>query len=70
MVFFIIEIGIVGEISDSGEDFYVWIYKKFDIGYNGKQIVDVNLISEVKKKLFLGVKILFSYEVRYCRIFI
>lgn len=36
MVFFIIEIGIVGEISDSGEDFYVWIYKKFDIGYNGK----------------------------------
>lgn len=70
MVFLITQIGIVGEISDSGEDFYVWTHKKFDIGYNGKQIVDVNLTSEAKKKLSPGAKISFSYEVRYCRTFI
>lgn len=57
-------IGIVGEISENGDDYYVWTHKKFDIGYNGKQIVDVNLTSEAKKKLTAGAKISFSYEVR------
>lgn len=55
--------GIVGEISDNREDFYIWTHKKFDIGFNGKQIVDVNLTSEAKKKLTAGSKISFSYEV-------
>jgi transmembrane 9 superfamily protein 3 len=55
--------GIVGEISDDREEFYIWTHKKFDVGYNGKQIVDVNLTSEAKKKLAKGAKISFSYEV-------
>ncbi|XP_048762082.2 uncharacterized protein LOC125670761 [Ostrea edulis] len=57
--------GIVGEISDNREDFYIWTHKKFDIGFNGKQIVDVNLTSEAKKKLTAGSKISFSYEVHF-----
>nr|XP_022316407.1 uncharacterized protein LOC111120053 [Crassostrea virginica] len=57
--------GIVGEISENGDDYYVWTHKKFDIGYNGKQIVDVNLTSEAKKKLTAGAKISFSYEVHF-----
>ena len=35
--------GIVGEIDEKGEDFYIWTHKKFEIGWNGDQIVDVNL---------------------------
>ena len=56
--------GIVGEIDDAGEGYYIWTHKKFDIGYNFKQIVDVNLTSEAKVKLAPGIKISFTYEVR------
>lgn len=56
--------GIVGEISDEGKDFFIWTHKKFDIGFNGKQIVDVNLTSDNKVKLEIGAEIGFSYEVR------
>lgn len=52
--------GKVGEIDDG---YYVWTHKKFDIGYNEKQIVDVNLTSENKVKLEPGVTLSFSYEV-------
>ncbi|KAK2185289.1 hypothetical protein NP493_241g06067 [Ridgeia piscesae] len=57
--------GIVGEIEEGGENHYIWTHKKFDIGVNGNQIVDVNLTSEAKVKLMPGSKILFSYEVRW-----
>ncbi|KAI0241171.1 Transmembrane 9 superfamily member 3, partial [Lamellibrachia satsuma] len=57
--------GIVGEIEEGGENYYIWTHKKFDIGVNGNQIVDVNLTSEAKVKLMPGSKILFSYEVRW-----
>jgi transmembrane 9 superfamily protein 3 len=57
--------GIVGEISEDGNDFFIWTHKKFDIGFNGKQIVDVNLTSDNKVKLEIGAEIGFSYEVRY-----
>ena len=40
--------GIVGEIGDDGTSFYIWTHKKFDVGYNNNQIVDVNLTSEFK----------------------
>lgn len=56
--------GIVGEISDDGKDYYVWTHKKFDIGFNGKQIVDVNLTSDSKMKLEIGELIKFTYEVK------
>ena len=55
--------GIVGEIDEGGDGYYIWTHKKFDIGYNGKQIVDVNLTSESKVKLEPNIKISFSYEV-------
>lgn len=55
--------GIVGEIEDGGDGNYIWTHKKFDIGYNGQYIVDVNLTSESKVKLKPGIKIPFSYEV-------
>ncbi|KAL5017783.1 hypothetical protein ScPMuIL_003505 [Solemya velum] len=57
--------GIVGEIEEGGEDYYIWTHKKFDIGYNGKQIVDVNLTSELKKQLTPNAKLDFSYEVKW-----
>ena len=56
--------GIVGEIDEGGDGYYIWTHKKFDIGQNGKQIVDVNLTSESKVKLEPNIKIVFSYEVR------
>ena len=59
-------IGIVGEIAEEGSGYYIWTHKKFDIGYNGKQIVDVNLTSDAKVKLEPGAKFSFSYEVRHC----
>jgi len=55
--------GIVGEIDDKGENYYVWSHKKFEIGYNEDQIVDVNLTSEGRTKLQLGESVSFSYEV-------
>ena len=59
-------IGIVGEMEDEGSaNYYIWTHKKFDIGFNGKQIVDVNLTSENKVKLKLDAKIPFTYEVNW-----
>lgn len=55
--------GIVGEADENDKDFFLWTHKKFEIGYNGKQIVDVNLTSETKVKLTPGAKIDFTYEV-------
>ena len=53
----------VGEIDEGGDGHYIWTHKKFDIGFNGKQIVDVNLTSEAKVKLTPNIKIPFTYEV-------
>jgi len=56
--------GIVGEIEEKGQDFYIWTHKKFEIGWNGDQIVDVNLTSEGRTKLHLATeKLEFTYEV-------
>ena len=44
---------------------YVWTYKKFDIGYNGDQIVDINLTSDGKVLLEPNVSIAFSFEVNW-----
>lgn len=60
-------VGIVGEMEEAGGqiNYYIWTHKKFDIGYNGKYIVDVNLTSEYKVKLDLSAKIPFTYEVNW-----
>lgn len=55
--------GIVGEIGESKDENYIWTHKKFDISYNGDQIVDVSLTSESKTKLSPNTKISFTYEV-------
>lgn len=53
------------EEKDGVISYHIWTHKKFDIGYNGKQIVDVNLTSENKVKLVQGAHIPFSYEVNW-----
>ena len=55
--------GIVGEIGESKDEYYIWTHKKFDISYNGDQIVDVSLTSESKAKLMPDSKISCTYEV-------
>ncbi|CAB3367735.1 transmembrane 9 superfamily member 3 [Cloeon dipterum] len=59
--------GIVGESEENGGtvNHFIWTHKKFDIGYNGNKIVDVNLTSENKVRLDLNAKIPFTYEVNW-----
>lgn len=64
-------LGAVGgkESDDEGNgesQYYIWTHKKFDIGYRGNQIVDVNLtIDENKAKLIPNTKVQFTYEVNW-----
>nr|CAI5816860.1 unnamed protein product [Callosobruchus analis] len=53
--------GVVGEVRDN--NYYIWTHKKFEIGYNGKQIIDVNLTSEDKVLLEPTSRLSFTYEV-------
>jgi len=55
--------GIVGEIDDKDNVYYIWTHKKFEIGYNGNQVVEVNLTSETRTKIKPEEKIPFTYEV-------
>lgn len=57
--------GSVGTYEGSDSVPYLFTHKKFDIGYNGNQIVDVNMTSEGKIKLEIGKEIEFSYEVNW-----
>jgi len=53
--------GIVGD--NDGGGMHLWTHKKLEIGYNGKQIVDVNLTSDGKIELKAEAKIPFTFEV-------
>lgn len=64
VVVLLFRLGIVGEIGESNDEYYIWTHKKLDIGYNGDQIVDVTLTSESKTKLSPNAKISFTYEVK------
>lgn len=55
--------GKVGEKQD--EEHYIFTHKRFDIGYNGKHIVDVNIATEKKVMLKAGAKLKFTYEVNW-----
>ncbi|MCL4127943.1 UNVERIFIED_CONTAM: hypothetical protein GTU68_007759 [Idotea baltica] len=57
--------GIVGEVEEANDEYFIWTHKKLDIGFNNLQIVDVNLTSEAKVKLQLGAKIPLTYEVNW-----
>uniref|UniRef100_A0A182LW17 Transmembrane 9 superfamily member n=1 Tax=Anopheles culicifacies TaxID=139723 RepID=A0A182LW17_9DIPT len=55
--------GVVGKEEE--KKYYIYTHKKFDISYNGKQIVDVTLTPERKELLRVGAKIKFTYEVNW-----
>jgi len=55
---------VVGEIGDNN-DYYIFTHKKIEIGFNGKQIVDVNLTSQNKVKIEQGAIISFTFEVNW-----
>lgn len=55
--------GKVGEKEDKKA--YIYTHKKFDVGYNGNQIVDINLTTSKKELLQIGAKIRFTYEVNW-----
>lgn len=57
--------GVVGEMKDN--NYYIWTHKKFEIGFNGKQIIDVNLTSEDKVALSVSKILNFTYEVIWKR---
>lgn len=57
--------GVVGEMKDNS--YYIWTHKKFEIGFNGKQIIDVNLTSEDKVLLSPTKMLNFTYEVIWKR---
>lgn len=57
--------GMVGEADEDEKSYYIYTHKKFDIGYNHDQIVDVNLTTEGKVKLEQGIKLTFTYEVNW-----
>jgi transmembrane 9 superfamily protein 3 len=55
--------GLVGEADETKSEYYIYTHKKFEFGFNGHQIVDVNMTTENKVQLVLGATISFSYEV-------
>jgi transmembrane 9 superfamily member 3 len=55
--------GAVGKERD--KKFYINTHKKFDIGYNGKHIIEVNLTNENEQLLHVGAHISFTYEVNW-----
>jgi len=61
----IICLGVVGEADDSKNEYHIFTHKKFNIGFNGKQIVDVNMTTEGRVLLTRGAEISFSYEVNW-----
>lgn len=57
--------GIVGEIGETDDELFIWTHKKFDIGYDGNKIADINLTSEAKVKLEPGINLPFTYQVKW-----
>jgi len=51
--------------ANSGNEKMVYTHMKFDLGYNGDRIVQVNLTSEVPKPVKAGSKLVFSYGVHW-----
>ncbi|KAM8710426.1 hypothetical protein ACLKA7_017099 [Drosophila subpalustris] len=57
--------GKVGERDENDGKYYIHTHKKFDIGYNGQQIVDITLTTEMREELKADAKINFTYEVNW-----
>lgn len=57
---------IWGKVGDKDADgYFIYTHKKFDIGYNGEHIVDVNMATSEKRRLVVGERIKFTYEVSF-----
>eukprot|EP00041_Stephanoeca_diplocostata_P015709 m.300809 g.300809 ORF g.300809 m.300809 type:complete len:597 (-) comp20131_c0_seq2:327-2117(-) len=56
---------LVGDHGRDGndQDAYIYTHKRFDIGVNGNQIVDVNMTADNRVKIADGVDVRFTYEV-------
>uniref|UniRef100_A0A0N5AYD8 Transmembrane 9 superfamily member n=1 Tax=Syphacia muris TaxID=451379 RepID=A0A0N5AYD8_9BILA len=57
--------GVVGDVVNSAKPpvYKLWTHRKLEIGYNGDQIVDVNVTSDDKVTLSPNAEIKFTYEV-------
>lgn len=64
---YIDDLPIWGRVGERGEDkkYYIYSHQKFEIGYNGKQIVDIKLTNEHKQLLQLGAKVELTYSVTF-----
>ncbi|KAI6202398.1 Transmembrane 9 superfamily member [Aphelenchoides besseyi] len=54
---------LLGEIDTNTKASSIYTHKRFEIGYNDNQIVDVSVVVEQKKTLVAGQEISFTYEV-------
>ncbi|CAJ0576779.1 unnamed protein product, partial [Mesorhabditis spiculigera] len=61
--------GMVGEVDNKVNPpaFKIFTHKKLEIGYNGKQIVDVNLTTDGRVELRPNALLEFSYEVTWTK---
>lgn len=57
--------GMVGLTDFDTGKYHLYTHSKFEIGYNGKQIVDINLTMGMSTELKAGARIMFSYEVQW-----
>merc|ERR1711916_103032 len=62
--------GMVGEIvvpedGSAGEEAFIFTHKTFSFGYNGNQIVEVNLTAENPEPIVEGGEIVFTYAVEW-----
>uniref|UniRef100_A0A1I7XCC1 Transmembrane 9 superfamily member n=1 Tax=Heterorhabditis bacteriophora TaxID=37862 RepID=A0A1I7XCC1_HETBA len=59
--------GMIGEVDNTVDppSYKLYTHKKLDIGYNDKQVVDVNLTSDGRAEIHPGVELEFSYEVNW-----
>lgn len=63
---YIDDLPIWGKVGERYEnENFIYTHKKFEIGYNGNNIVDVKLTTENKQLLVPGAKIKFSYDVNF-----
>lgn len=58
-------VGVWEERTSGDGTPFIWTHKRFEIGYNGNQLVDVNLTSESSVPLAVGSNLAFTYEVTW-----
>jgi transmembrane 9 superfamily protein 3 len=56
--------GLVGEL-DENADAYIYTHRRFDIGYNANQVVELNLTTSDRMRLQSGAVLRFTFEVKW-----